>query len=66
MFYGQIQHFFAMGGYGIYIWPAYGITFVILLMNIIFPWLRHKQILRQQLPTSSITILSPQSHVTDS
>lgn len=66
MLYGQIQHFFAMSGYGIYVWPAYGITFVILVMNIIFPLLRHRQLLRQQIPASAISIISRPSHATDS
>ena len=66
MIHGQLQHFFEMGGYGIYVWPAYGITFTVLLMNIIVPCMRHRQLLRQQTPSSSIQIITTQSHVTDS
>jgi heme exporter protein D len=66
MNYGQVQHFFEMGGYGIYVWPAYAITFAVLLMNFINPWLRHRQLLRQQIPSSSIQIISSQSHAADS
>ncbi|HEX5477729.1 MAG TPA: heme exporter protein CcmD [Burkholderiales bacterium] len=28
--------FFAMGGYGFYVWGAYGVTFILLLLEIIF------------------------------
>lgn len=66
MNYGQLQHFFEMGGYGIYVWPAYGITFAVLLMNMIVPYLRHKKLLRQQAPSSSISMISPQTHAADS
>lgn len=66
MVHGQLQHFIEMGGYGIYVWPAYGITFAVLLMNIIVPCIRHRQLLRQPTSSSSIQIITTQSHVTDS
>jgi heme exporter protein CcmD len=39
---------FEMGGYGKYIWPAYGIALVILLLNIFLPW-RDRQDLMKKL-----------------
>lgn len=66
MIHGQLQHFFEMGGYGIYVWSAYGITFAVLLMNIIVPYMRHRQLLCQPTPSSSIQIITTQSHVTNS
>jgi len=27
----QIEGFFAMGGYGVYVWPAYGLTAAIMI-----------------------------------
>lgn len=30
-----ISNFFAMGGYGIYIWPAYGLTALVMLWFLI-------------------------------
>lgn len=38
--------FFAMGGYGKFIWSAYGATAIIMILNIILPIRRHKKILR--------------------
>jgi heme exporter protein D len=31
----QIESFFAMGGYGAYVWPAYGLTAVIMITFLI-------------------------------
>ncbi len=67
MNYGQLQHFFAMGGYGIYVWPTYGITFaILLLMNFISHWFRHRRLLHSQLSSSSSQIKLSQPHVADS
>jgi heme exporter protein D len=30
-----MSDFFAMGGYGFYVWGSYGVTFVLLLMEVI-------------------------------
>ena len=34
--------FFLMGGYALYVWPAYGITFFIIGLNIYYPWRAYK------------------------
>ena len=39
----SIQDFFAMGGYAAYVWPAYGLTLIVLLANIIIPVVQRKQ-----------------------
>jgi heme exporter protein D len=31
-----MSEFFAMGGYGAYIWGAYGVTFALLALEVIF------------------------------
>ena len=41
----SIQEFFAMGGYAVYVWPAYGLTLIVLLANIIIPVVQRKQFL---------------------
>ena len=41
-----MSEFFAMGGYAFYVWTAYGLTFVLMLLGIIKPLLTNKQILR--------------------
>lgn len=41
--------FFAMGGYAFYVWTAYGIALVVLLINIVLPIIQRKQLIRQML-----------------
>jgi heme exporter protein D len=43
-----LQEFFAMGGYGFYVWTSYGITLLVLVVNILVPIIQRKQFLRQQ------------------
>jgi heme exporter protein D len=31
----QFLHWFAMGGYSLYVWPAYGLAALVLLINIL-------------------------------
>jgi heme exporter protein D len=33
-----------MGGYGVYLWPAYGLVFGLLALQLFFPWRRCKKI----------------------
>lgn len=40
-----LMEFFAMGGYGNYVWSAYAITFAVLLANLLFTRYAHKQML---------------------
>ncbi|MFQ5659669.1 MAG: heme exporter protein CcmD [Gammaproteobacteria bacterium] len=41
----QIAEFFHMGGYALYVWSAYGLSLLVLLLNFILPKLREKQII---------------------
>ena len=31
-----MSEFFAMGGYGAYVWSAYGVTFLLLVLELVF------------------------------
>ncbi|KAF3981089.1 MAG: heme exporter protein CcmD [Methylococcales symbiont of Hymedesmia sp. n. MRB-2018] len=42
----SFNEFLAMGGYGMYVWSAYGIAFVVLLLNIVLPFMQRKQLVR--------------------
>ena len=33
-----MHDFFAMGGYGFYVWTSYGLTLLILVLNILPVW----------------------------
>jgi len=43
----SFAEFLAMGGYGFYVWTAYGISFVVLLLNVLVPVIQRKQLLRE-------------------
>jgi heme exporter protein D len=35
--------FFAMGGYGLYVWGAYTVTLVLMLTEPVLAWRRHRR-----------------------
>ena len=40
-----MHEFFAMGGYGVYVWPAYAVFFIVLAWDWIAPAFRRRQLL---------------------
>ncbi|HKT27786.1 heme exporter protein CcmD [Dyella sp.] len=42
-----MQSFLAMGGYAVYVWPAYGVFFLVLLIDWFAPQLRRRRVLRE-------------------
>lgn len=42
-----ITHWFAMGGYGSYVWSAYGFSFIVIMWLIFSTKHQHKQVLRR-------------------
>ncbi|MEP6897676.1 MAG: heme exporter protein CcmD [Rhodanobacter sp.] len=42
-----LQHFFAMGGYAAYVWPAYAVFFIVLVVDTLAPRLRRRRVLRE-------------------
>ncbi len=42
----QIAEFLHMGGYGLYVWSSYGLCLIVLLINIVLPVQREKQIIK--------------------
>ncbi len=47
MLINSLLQFLNMGGFGVYVWSAYGVVIVILLLNFLLPWYRKKQYLKQ-------------------
>lgn len=43
----SLQSFLAMGGYAIYVWPAYGVFFIVLLIDWFAPQFRRRRLLRE-------------------
>ena len=42
-----IREFLDMGGYAPFVWPAYGLTFIVLILNAVIPWCRGKRLKRK-------------------
>ena len=42
-----MSEFFNMGGYAMFVWPSYGLTLIVLLLNWWLPYRQHKQNLRK-------------------
>jgi len=40
----ELQAFFHMGGYALYVWPAFLISFVVLLGNVLFAKAQYKRV----------------------
>lgn len=43
----SLQMFLEMGGYAFYVWTAYAVTFLVLLLNIALPIFQRQQLLRK-------------------
>ena len=41
MTWGSATEFFAMGGYGVYVWGAYGVTVAAMAVEPLLAWRRH-------------------------
>jgi len=41
-----MNEFFNMGGYAVFVWSSFGISFIVLLLNAVLPVLRRKQLIR--------------------
>lgn len=42
-----MHDFWAMGGYGAYVWSSYGLTMVVLFANVLAPYWRLRRVVRQ-------------------
>ena len=59
----NILDFFHMHGYGFYVWSAYGLVIIFLLMQIIRPWMRwHRYVKKERLNHSIHHELENESH----
>jgi heme exporter protein D len=43
----SVSDFFHMGGYAFYVWTAYGMTLVVLVLNVVLPLRRYHRLKRQ-------------------
>ena len=47
MNWGSWQNFFAMGGYGLYVWGSYAVTLVVLIAEIVELVMRRRGVIRR-------------------
>lgn len=43
----SVREFFAMGGYAVYVWPAYAVTLAVLVLNVFTARANHKRALTE-------------------
>lgn len=48
------SEFLAMGGYGLYVWGSYGVTAVVLILNVLAARRREKNVRRQLRETAEL------------
>lgn len=49
MAFESLADFLAMGGrHGPYVWTAYGVSFAIVLWNVLQPWWQRRKLLKEQ------------------
>ena len=48
MFFDSFADFLAMGKHAPYVWSAYGVTFVVVLWNVVQPWRTRRQLIQEQ------------------
>ncbi len=42
----ELREFLQMGGYALYVWSSYGLSFIVLVLNVIIPLWREKEIVQ--------------------
>ncbi|ASP40243.1 heme exporter protein CcmD [Bacterioplanes sanyensis] len=47
MEFSSFSEFLAMGKHGFYVWLSYGLTALIVAFNVLQPWLRRRQLIKQ-------------------
>jgi len=47
MYFDSLQAALAMDGHGVFVWPAYGLTALVLAMLVLAPWRRRRRLLLQ-------------------
>ena len=48
MSFASFSEFLAMGSHVPYVWSAYGISFLVVLLNVALPWLARRRYLQEE------------------
>ncbi len=48
MYFESFSEFLNMGGHGLYVWMAYGLSAVLLAINVVLPIMHKRQLVKEQ------------------
>lgn len=48
MYFESFSEFLNMGGHGLYVWMAYGLSAVLLVINVVLPIQHKRQLIKEQ------------------
>ncbi len=48
MYFESFSEFLNMGGHGLYVWMAYGLSAVLLVVNVVLPIMHKRQLVKEQ------------------
>ena len=48
MYFESFAEFLRMGGHGLYVWMAYGLSAVLLAINVVLPVLHRRRLIKEQ------------------
>ena len=48
MYFESFSEFLNMGGHGLYVWMAYGLSAVLLAINVVLPIIHKRQLVKEQ------------------
>jgi len=48
MYFESFSEFLNMGGHGLYVWMAYGLSAVLLVVNVVLPVMHKRQLVKEQ------------------
>ncbi|OOV88550.1 heme exporter protein CcmD [Oceanospirillum linum] len=49
MYFDSFSEFLNMGGHGLYVWMAYGLSAVLLIINVVQPVMHKRQLIKEQM-----------------
>ncbi|WP_028304798.1 heme exporter protein CcmD [Oceanospirillum maris] len=48
MYFDSFSEFLNMGGHGLYVWLAYGLSAVLIVINVVLPVMHKRQLIKEQ------------------
>lgn len=48
MYFDSFSEFLSMGGHGLYVWLAYGLSIALLVINVVLPIMHKRRLVKEQ------------------